>query len=61
MTTKDRGWQSSAAYLYVLWLDAAALAWEYLRRNADYCETWQRAQAQGVDAEEVARWGLRFP
>ena len=29
-------WYPTAAYLYVLGLDALALAWEYLRRHPDY-------------------------
>lgn len=50
-------WQATAAYLYVLRLDAASLAWEYLRRNADYRACWQRHQRCAPD--DVARpWGL---
>ncbi|WP_436136978.1 transcriptional regulator domain-containing protein [Acidovorax sp. LjRoot129] len=45
----------SAAYLYVLDLDHAALAWEYLRRNPGYCSDWARRKS-GVC---FARWGLR--
>ncbi|WP_428393455.1 transcriptional regulator domain-containing protein [Lichenicoccus sp.] len=56
-----------AAYLYTLSLDASGLAWEYLRRNRNYEQDWQRhGRARGPD--EVARtnryaepWGLRFP
>ena len=35
-------WYPTAAYLFVLWLDALALAWEYLRRNPDYRLDWLR-------------------
>jgi hypothetical protein len=35
-------WYPTAAYLYVLWLDALALAWEYLRRHPDYRLDWLR-------------------
>ena len=33
-------WYPTAAYLYVLGLDALALAWEYLRRHPDYRLEW---------------------
>jgi len=49
-------WYPTAAYLYVLHLDAPALAWEYLRRNPDYRRDWLRRQRR----PDVARWGLRF-
>jgi hypothetical protein len=35
-------WYPTAAYLYVLCLDALALAWEYLRRHPDYRLDWLR-------------------
>ena len=35
-------WYPTAAYLYVFWLDALALAWEYLRRHPDYRLDWLR-------------------
>ena len=50
-------WYPTAAYLYVLWLDALALAWEYLRRNPDYRLDWLR-RARRPDAAQ--RWGLRL-
>ena len=49
-------WYPTAAYLYVLWLDALALAWEYLRRHPDYRLDWLR-RARRPDAAH--RWGLR--
>jgi hypothetical protein len=49
-------WYPTAAYLYVLWLDALALAWEYLRRHPDYRLDWLR-RARRADAAH--RWGLR--
>jgi len=49
-------WYPTAAYLYVLHLDAPALAWEYLRRNPDYRRDWLRRQRR----PDTARWGLRF-
>jgi hypothetical protein len=50
--TENLAWQPSAAYLYVLHLDAAGVAWEYLRRNPDY-----RNAAAGT----AQHWGLSFP
>ena len=50
-------WYPTAAYLYVLSLDALALAWEYLRRNPDYRLDWLR-RARRPDAAH--RWGLRL-
>ncbi|MCW4460798.1 DUF2285 domain-containing protein [Sphingomonas sp. BT-65] len=45
-------WQAIAAYLYVLGLDDPAMAWEYLRRNADYRAAWRRRRGVPDD------WGL---
>ena len=50
-------WYPTAAYLYVLWLDTLALAWEYLRRHPDYRLDWLR-RARRPDAAH--RWGLRL-
>ena len=50
-------WYPTAAYLYVLWLDTLALAWEYLRRHPDYRHDWLR-RARRPDA--ARRWGLRL-
>jgi hypothetical protein len=50
-------WHPSAAYLYVLHLDAPALAWEYLRRDPDYRHDWLRRQRH---PEVAQRWGLRL-
>ncbi len=36
----DPQWQATAAYLYTLSLPPPALAWEYLRRNAQYRDDW---------------------
>lgn len=55
MTERYRGWESSAAYLYVLHLDAACIAWEFLRRNPRYRQTWRQREPG------TARlWGLSF-
>ena len=48
-------WGVSAAYLYVLDLDDAALAWEYLRRHPGYRADWARRKR----VVSFARWGLR--
>lgn len=48
-----RNWQPSAAYLYVLHLDAPSIAWEFLRRNPKYRKDWQ-------SAVEESNWGLAF-
>lgn len=50
-------WQATAAYLYLLRLDAASLAWEYLRRAPEYRAAWHRLGRQAPP--DVARpWGL---
>ena len=50
-------WYPTAAYLYVFWLDALALAWEYLRRHPDYRLDWLRRHRRPDTAH---RWGLRL-
>lgn len=50
-------WCPTAAYLYVLHLDALALAWEYLRRHPDYRRDWLRRHRQPAAAHA---WGLRL-
>lgn len=50
-------WYPTAAYLYVFWLDALALAWEYLRRHPDYRLDWLRRHGR---PEAAHRWGLRL-
>jgi hypothetical protein len=49
-------WRPAAAYLYILHLDGCALAWEYLRRNSDFRNDWQR---QPQSAAIAGQWGLR--
>ena len=54
-------WYPTAAYLYVLHLDAPALAWEYLRRNPDYRLDWLRRHRRSQAAHPAAQpWGLRL-
>lgn len=50
-------WQATAAYLYVLRLDAASLAWEYLRRDASYRACWRR-YGRHAPADVARPWGL---
>ena len=49
MVSTDCAWRASAAYLYVLGLDGASLAWEYLR-------------GKGFNPENPrdASWGERY-
>ena len=53
-------WRPSAAYLYILHLDSTALAWEYLRRNADYRCEWEQFGKQ-CPAREARNWGFPWP
>ena len=59
-------WRSEERYADVSAGSAAALAWEFLRRNPDYAEDFahlgQDASSAQTDAERVrlARWGLSF-
>ena len=54
-------WYPTAAYLYILGLDALALAWEYLRRHPDYRLDWLRHHRRPQAAQQAAlRWGLRL-
>ncbi|KAA9176125.1 DUF2285 domain-containing protein [Delftia sp. BR1] len=54
-------WYPTAAYLYVLRLDALALAWEYLRRHPDYRLDWLHRHRRPQAAQHAAhRWGLRL-
>jgi hypothetical protein len=50
-------WQATAAYLYVLRLDTASLAWEYLRRDAAYCACWRR-YGRHAYTDAARPWGL---
>ena len=59
-------WRSATAYDYLTGTDSVDLAWEFLRRNPEYCAGYQslREQAQPSEAAEQAlarHWGLRCP
>lgn len=58
--TKD--WMANAAYLYILFLDRPAVAWEHLRRNPNYRNDWQRfgARRRSSSPARALKWGLRF-
>lgn len=55
-STQAAPWQATAAYLYVLRLDATDLAWEYLRRHPDYRACWHDADRRAANA--ASPWGL---
>ena len=61
MSTED--WRSRAAYQYAAAMEPESLAWEFLRRNPDYRETYKAVSAQADDGTDgpARRWGLRFP
>jgi hypothetical protein len=59
MPSTNTSWTAVAAYLYVLHLDAPALAWEYLRRNPAYREQWRQLSAQDP-GQSAETWGLQF-
>lgn len=50
--TENLAWQPSGGYLYLMQLDNAGVAWEYLRRNPGY---------RNAGAGNVQHWGLSFP
>ena len=62
MTAGD--WRSAEAYEYVRDLDPADMAWEFLRRNPEYRQDFDRIVGDPPDPEREAallhRWGLRF-
>jgi hypothetical protein len=50
------GWRPVAAYIYLLNLDGPGLAWEYLRRNSRYLESWTHKRS----SPRAKYWGLRW-
>ncbi|MES0110036.1 DUF6499 domain-containing protein [Mesorhizobium sp. M0013] len=59
-------WRSSSTYDYLDDLAAPNLAWEWLRRNADYQRDYHEVEHPDADRQRLAemmrvRWGLRFP
>ena len=53
-------WYPTAAYFYILCLDALALAWEYLRRHPEYRLDWLRHHRRTSAQQAALRWGLRL-
>ena len=53
----DAIWSCSAAYVYVLHLEPARRAWEYLRRNPCYVRDWARHH-RNPTPRIPERWGL---
>lgn len=54
-------WQATAGYLYLLRLDAASLAWEYLRRDPGYRACWRRygyPYGRRAPSGAARPWGL---
>lgn len=59
-------WRSLTSYDYFDDLGVSDLAWECLRRNADYQQDYARALSKMDDPEQATssfrlRWGLQFP
>ena len=58
-------WRSADTYTELMDVDAAAFAWEYLRRNPEYCRDY--AALADIAARETPhspamrrRWGVCF-
>ncbi|WP_456857784.1 transcriptional regulator domain-containing protein [Bradyrhizobium sp. USDA 4515] len=63
--SEDENWRSESAYDYIDDLTPSELAWEFLRRNPDYRNSYYTLLSSGRLTEETARefaqqWGLRF-
>jgi hypothetical protein len=57
-------WRRPETYETLRDLDAAGLAWKFLRRNPDYQQDYVRSNNAAIPIEqpsEVRRWGLSFP
>lgn len=65
MAPNPSQWRSSTSYDYFDDLGTSDLAWECLRRNADYQRDYARALNEMDDPEQATasfrlRWGLQF-
>lgn len=63
--SEDENWRSATAYDYIDELTPSELAWEFLRRNPDYRQSYDELLSTGRLTDEAARqfaqqWGLRF-
>ena len=61
----DFDWRDAESYRDVQTFDAAALAWEFLRRNPDYRMDYDRIASTNVSGPLVPnefrrKWGLCF-
>ena len=55
-------WRSPHAYAYLSELDEAGIAWEFLRRNPDFCRDCDAVRAGTLAPDALAeRWGVRWP
>lgn len=66
MTLDTFQWRSSSTYDFVDSLVAPDLAWEWLRRNADYQRDYAEMEHPAADAQRLTdlvrrKWGLQFP
>ena len=66
MSLDSTHWRSPSEYEYVATLSAPDLAWEWLRRNADYQSDYagmERTKEHSHRLTQIVRqsWGLRFP
>src|SRR3546814_18635916 len=62
---QESDWRSGAAYDYIDQLNTSDLAWEFLRRNREYRESYyelaRRGRLNGEQASSFAEpWGLSF-
>src|SRR3546814_12813204 len=62
---QESDWRSGAAYDYIDQLNTSDLAWEFLRRNREYRESYyelaRRGRLNGEQARSFAEhWGLSF-
>src|SRR3546814_260234 len=62
---QESDWRSSTAYDYIGQLNTSDLAWEFLRRNREYRESYyelaRRGRLNGMIARHFAEhWGLSF-
>ncbi len=63
------GWRSSSTTDYLDSVERSGFAWEFLRRDPQYRQDFERISVQlsrGTSIEEVVlalakRWGLKFP
>ncbi len=59
-------WRAPAVYKHADKIPAAGFAWEYLRRDDEYHQDYERMVSRGPSVIEALdafshRWGLRFP